>query len=829
MDVGDYRLIANLGRGGMADVFLAARMGPASFTKLVVMKRLRADLLEPQYRTLMLDEARLAARLHHANIVQTNEVNDREGLPYLIMEYLEGCSVAQVMRAARRARVRLEVPYALRIVTDVLTALAYAHGLADYDGRPLRVVHRDVSPQNIFWMYDGRIKLMDFGIAKYALSSTHTAIGMIKGKVPYMAPEQARGEPVDARADLFGLGVVMWELIAGRRLFRAPNPAGELHNLLYMPVPSLVEVVPDLDPRIAAICARALERDRDARFESAADMLAEIDEVAPPTATHEQLGLLVRSLCGDERAMISEQIKAALACDGIPLDLRASETTSSVEQVVTSRGEGSAPTAGIRESRPARSAPHPRLPRRRLLPAAAVVLAMLAVGATAGGWWWRRQTSARTPAIAARVPAVAAPPPAVPALRLCGSNTIGAELAPALVEAFLARKGATGIARHGTEDAEHTVVAGVLAGHEISIDVVAHGSATAFEGLAAKACDIGMASRAINDAEAAKLASVGNFRSPATEHVIALDGIAVIVNPDSPLHAIDRATLHDVFTGATTDWAAVGGPPGPIHVLARDDNSGTYDTFKNLVLAGDKLVPGARRFSSSEQLADQVATDPAAIGFIGLAYIRSAKALAVGDAGLAAMMPTSFTVTTEDYALSRRLYFYTPPSPGTPLVAELVSFAMSAQGQAVVRDAGFVDLTVGMHPGASCDAQCPAAYAAATHHAKRLSLDFRFREGSDEIDSRATRDLDRLTQTLRAHPDATLLLFGFSDSSGGGTVNLALSRQRAKAIADELATRGITSVEIEGYGPALPVASNATPAGRQRNRRVEVWLRERER
>jgi phosphate transport system substrate-binding protein len=189
------------------------------------------------------------------------------------------------------------------------------------------------------------------------------------------------------------------------------------------------------------------------------------------------------------------------------------------------------------------------------------------------------------------------------------------------------------------------------------------------------------------------------------------------------------------------------------------------------------------------------------------------------------MMPTSFTVTTEDYLLSRRLYFYTPASPSTPLVAELVSFAMSVRGQTVVRDTGFVDLTVAARAGSACDERCPHAYAASTAGAKRLSLDFRFREVSDQIDSRATRDLDRLTQTLRGYPDATLLLFGFSDSSGGSAVNIALSRQRAKAIAAELAARGITAVTVEGFGPALPVAANTSEAGRQRNRRVEVWLR----
>jgi phosphate transport system substrate-binding protein len=244
------------------------------------------------------------------------------------------------------------------------------------------------------------------------------------------------------------------------------------------------------------------------------------------------------------------------------------------------------------------------------------------------------------------------------------------------------------------------------------------------------------------------------------------------------------------------------------------------------VLGSDPLAP-AKRFSSSDELADQVATDPAAIGFIGLAYVRSAKALAINDTGVAPMMATSFTVTTEDYMLSRRLYFYTLPSPRTPLVAELVSYAMSAQGQRIVRDTGFVDLTVVLREGEACDGRCPASYATATVRAKRVSLDFRFREGSDAIDSRGIRDLDRLTQTMRSYPGAQLLLFGFSDSSGDPATNTALSRQRAHTIAAELASRGITAATVEGLGAVLPIASNATTAGRDRNRRVEVWLRER--
>jgi phosphate transport system substrate-binding protein len=412
----------------------------------------------------------------------------------------------------------------------------------------------------------------------------------------------------------------------------------------------------------------------------------------------------------------------------------------------------------------------------------------------------------------------------MPDLRLCGSNTIGAELGPALVEAFLKRKGAQAVTREA--EPEHSRLTAQIGGQAMVIDVRAAGSATAFEGLVAGTCDLGMASRAINDKEIKKLADAGHgdLSSPATEHVIGLDGIAVIVHPNNRLVTLDRGQLHDIFTGKLTDWGQLGAAPGPITVLARDNKSGTFDTFKNLVLGSDALLPSARRLAESDVLADAVAGDPSAIGFIGLAYVRSAKALAVGDAGAAPRLPTSFTVTTEEYMLSRRLYMYSTPSPRTPLVTELVSFVLSAQGQAVVRETNFIDLNVSLRDGEPCDLRCPRGYAAMVAHAQRISLDFRFRTGSEQVDSRATRDLDRVVQFLRGYPNAKLLLLGFSDSAGLPIANVRLSQHRATTIARELEVRGIHATIVDGFGAAMPVAPNATEADRQRNRRVEAWL-----
>jgi len=172
VDIGEFRLIAMLGRGGMADVFLAVRRGQHGFTKLVVVKRLRDDLIasgeDGDLSLLLLDEARLVARLHHPNIVQTFEAGTEAGLPFMAMEYLDGQPFDRVLGTAIRARTPVPVEMSLRVVSDVLSALDYAHNLTDFDGTALSIVHRDVSPHNVFLTYQGEVKLVDFGVAKHA-------------------------------------------------------------------------------------------------------------------------------------------------------------------------------------------------------------------------------------------------------------------------------------------------------------------------------------------------------------------------------------------------------------------------------------------------------------------------------------------------------------------------------------------------------------------------------------------------------------------------------------------------------------------------------------
>jgi phosphate transport system substrate-binding protein len=412
-------------------------------------------------------------------------------------------------------------------------------------------------------------------------------------------------------------------------------------------------------------------------------------------------------------------------------------------------------------------------------------------------------------------------------LRLAGSNTIGASLVPALAEAFLRSQGATDV-KTTPGAPEEKVVQGVLASESSPsrIAIAAHGSATAFSSLADGTCDIGMASRRIKPDEATKLSSLGDMYSPASEHVLGLDGIAVIVNPANSVSVLGKDQIMQIFSGELNDWSQVGSSHGPIKIYARDDKSGTFDTFKTLVLSGRALAPGAQRFEDSSALSEAVASDPNGIGFIGLPYVHSAKALAVSEKGARALQATRLTVATEDYPLSRRLYLYTPANPANGLTRKFIEFALSKQGQEVVGSAGFVAQNV--VPQTQVVAQdAPLDYKQLTEGAERLSLNFRFRTGKSDLDNKAIVDVDRVVTFIADlhYTGNQILLFGFADSTGSREINRTLSLNRAKTVEDQFIPRGLRPGIVRGFGSDLPVASNDTEEGREKNRRVEIWVK----
>jgi glucose/mannose transport system substrate-binding protein len=271
------------------------------------------------------------------------------------------------------------------------------------------------------------------------------------------------------------------------------------------------------------------------------------------------------------------------------------------------------------------------------------------------------------------------------ALRLHGSNTIGKELAPALCEEFLKYEGATSVQRKPRQKEDETDVEAVLPNEStkpLTFEVQAHGSKTAFEDLATGECDIGMASRRITSDEARQcaLAGLGDMFSPACEIVLGLDGIAIFVNKSNPINALTKQQIADIFSGKTTDWSQVGGSPGPINLYAGDEKSGTFDTFKSLVLESRPLSPKALRYEDSAKLSDEVTADRNGIGFAGMAFVRGSKPLAMSETGAGALLPTPFTVAAEHYPLSRHLFLYIPANPRNEWTQKFIEFALSELG-----------------------------------------------------------------------------------------------------------------------------------------------------
>ncbi len=275
---GGYTLVAKLGQGAMAEVFLALRVGQGGFQKLVVIKRMHAHLLdESGVREMFMDEARLAALLAHPNVVQTNEVGEVQGLPFMAMEYLEGQPLSLVLARCKELGEPVPAPLLARMVADSLEGLQHAHDLRDLEGNPLHVVHRDVSPHNLFVGYNGVTKVLDFGVAKAAMQVARTEHGAIKGKYAYLSPEQAEQRDVDGRSDVWGMGVVLWECLTGRRLFKRDTEVATLRAVTTDEIPSVRSVAIDAPEELAAVAERALRRDLSERYASAAEMRDDLE------------------------------------------------------------------------------------------------------------------------------------------------------------------------------------------------------------------------------------------------------------------------------------------------------------------------------------------------------------------------------------------------------------------------------------------------------------------------------------------------------------------------------------------------------------------------
>jgi serine/threonine-protein kinase len=345
---GKYTLLRKLAQGGMAELFLALQKSMAGFEKLIVIKRILPSMNQDQaFIEMLLHEARIAATLSHPNIVQIFDVGQCDGLYYIAMEHIHGEDIRSIVRQMKKKGVsEFPLEHALQIILGMCAGLAYAHDKRDLDGSPLNIVHRDISPQNVVCTFSGDVKIVDFGIAKSDNKGVgETKSGKLKGKVPYMSPEQARGEEIDARSDIFATGVMLFELTTGKRLFKGQSEFETLKLICERDYPLPSQVRPGYPVELEKIVMKALAKDRNERYQSARDMQADLENfvrnerIAVSTIALQQF---MQTLFED---MLAAQKEALLQGKQLADIIASRESLSGVDASMTNTGSSVISTA----------------------------------------------------------------------------------------------------------------------------------------------------------------------------------------------------------------------------------------------------------------------------------------------------------------------------------------------------------------------------------------------------------------------------------------------------------------------------------------------------
>ena len=408
---GKYHLVARLATGGMAEIFLARLSGAAGFEKLICIKRILPHLArDKQFVAMFLDEARIASRISHPNVCQVFELGEIEGSYYLAMEYLEGVPLA----CFRRRDYYGDMPdprLVAGIAVQACEGLHHAHQLKNSDGSVMEVVHRDVSPQNLFVTVDGVVKVLDFGIAKIQDATVRTSTGAVKGTYAYMAPEQLRGERVDRRTDVFAMGIVMWETLTRRHLFKRETDFLTFQAITSEPIEDVTVLRPDVPPALAAVIATALSRDRDGRFPTARVLGEAIAGAVAPLTGSAISEEIARAFPG-ELAEQAALVRVAREGGSFELDVDRGPSVGHGAELLTTPASNQRAYVAPRVVTPAPA--RPVAPARSWRPLVIAVIA-LALGGLGAYVYMRlaREPAAPAPAVEAKVAmtAVDAAPP----------------------------------------------------------------------------------------------------------------------------------------------------------------------------------------------------------------------------------------------------------------------------------------------------------------------------------------------------------------------------------------------------------------------------------
>ncbi|WP_202213185.1 phosphate ABC transporter substrate-binding/OmpA family protein [Methylacidimicrobium sp. AP8] len=469
------------------------------------------------------------------------------------------------------------------------------------------------------------------------------------------------------------------------------------------------------------------------------------------------------------------------------------------------------------------------------------LLLLLLLGGGAGLWLaLRGQPSPKTAPAPPSPPPPMTPPPPIAERTLftvSGSRILAARLVPELVQAFLSEElRATEVAIRRGRDGRSLVVAGKSAEgkEELWVRIAASSTAEGWKDLAEDRTQIAMAFRRITPEEAALFGKAVNITAPDSEHVIGVSGIAAIVSPANPVSQISLSDLRKIFQGWEGSGKALGFPGGKIALYAPAADTAGWQLFARRVLGGAPGSSAIIRLESGEEVSSRVAADARALGIVDFPHIGRCKALALYEKGTIPLAPTFASLESEAYLLSTRLYLYTKGSGRNPDVDAFIQFALSDRGQQVVQKVGFVGAATKaaeaaeslIQPKTEIPRDAPMDYRDLVKGGNRVAFDVRFRTGSAELDNKALVDIRRLAKVMseRGEADQAVLLIGFTDNVGDRAYNLRLSVERAKSVGQALRVLGIPVAATAGEGDQMPVASNDTPEGREKNRRVELWI-----